>query len=107
MVSVAERPTYEKAVQYVITSKNTDKVYIGFTCNENYLGGILPRYERHYLKWLNGQASFNRAYLILQYGDCKFTIIKKCENFNKRQLCGEKRNIITTTDNCVNNYELT
>lgn len=88
-------PDYSKAKIYRIISNETDKVYIGSTCD--YLSSRLGKHKYSYKK---GRCSTSKE--LLKYADCEIELIEEFPCTTKRELLDREGYHIRITPNCVN-----
>jgi hypothetical protein len=75
-------PEYSLCKVYKLVSPQTDKVYIGSTC-QKYLSSRLAGHKCHYKKYLNGTCNYITSFDIVKYDDCKIVLIQSytdCKN---------------------------
>jgi hypothetical protein len=75
-------PDYSLCKVYKIISNQTDKVYIGSTC-QKYLSSRLAQHKKDYKKYLNDNKHYVSSFKILKYDDCKIVLIQSytyCKN---------------------------
>lgn len=89
-------PDYQKAKIYRIISNETDKVYIGSTCD--YLSSRLGKHKYSFKKGKTCPTSKE----ILKYADCKIELIEEFPCATKRELLDREGYHISITPNCVN-----
>jgi len=75
---------YSKAKLYKIQSLQTDKIYIGSTCQE--LHKRLNDHRRKYKTYLNDKRKYITSFDILQYDDHKIYLIEEYPCVNKMEL---------------------
>ena len=89
-------PNYQKGKIYKIISNETDKVYIGSTCD--YLSSRLGKHKYSYKKGKTCTSSKE----ILKYADCEIELIEDFPCATKRELLDREGYYIRITPNCVN-----
>lgn len=89
-------PDYQKGKIYKITSNETDKVYIGSTCD--YLSSRLGKHKYSFKKGKTCPTSKE----ILKYADCTVSLIEEFPCATKRELLEREGYHIRITPNCVN-----
>lgn len=92
---------YQKGKIYKITSDQTDRVYVGSTCDP--LCKRIAKHRRFYKAYLAG--TYNRritSFDILQHGDAVIVLVEDRPCENKEQLFARERYHIENTPNCVN-----
>jgi hypothetical protein len=74
---------YKNGKIYKIVSEQTEKVYIGSTCQT--LSQRLADHKRHFKQYNNGKTDYVTSYEIVKYDDCQivlielFPCVQKCE----------------------------
>jgi len=68
-------PNYKKAKIYKLVSENTDKIYIGSTCNK--LKIRASTHKARYKRYLAGIGTYTTAFEILKEPDVEAVLIKK------------------------------
>ena len=77
---------YNKGMIYMLTSKKTDKVYIG-SCIYS-LDKLFGELKGYYRRWSQGAPSsgYCSAYEILKYDDCRIELVESYPSENRKQL---------------------
>jgi len=88
---------------YKISSKNTDRVYIGSTVNK-YLSCRKSKHVYDYNGFLNGTRHYKSSYEILRHGDCLFDMLERFEYTHVSELRQRESEIMRTYPNRVNKY---
>ena len=92
---------YENGKIYIIKSKETDKVYIGSTCNT--LKNRFCSHKSEYKRLLRGEKFGNStSHEILKYSDSYIELIEDYPCKTKRELLDREGEVIRNTHNCVN-----
>ena len=92
---------YQQGKVYKITSDQTDRVYIGSTCNP--LNKRIAAHRRDYRSYLAGTRPHRiTSYDVVQYDDAIIVLVEECPCENKEQLFQRERFHIENTANCVN-----
>jgi len=92
---------YQRGKIYKITSNQTDKCYIGSTC-ELRLCNRLGKHMTNYRAFIAGKPSRNiTSYEILKYDDHIIVLVENCPCNNKEELFKRERYWIENS-NCVN-----
>jgi hypothetical protein len=93
-------PNYQNGKIYKLTSFQTDKIYIGSTCQSLAVrkAGHVSNYKRILIK-KNGSIS---SLEILKYEDVKIILLENYPCESKEQLLARERYYIENTANCVN-----
>lgn len=92
---------------YKIKSKNTDKIYIGSTCQS--LNERLKGHEKDFIQYYNGNCNKHvSSFEILEFGDYKIKLIQDFSCDNKQQLKDReayyiKENIKIVVNKCIPN----
>jgi len=90
---------YQKGKIYTIRSRNSDKVYIGSTCNE-----LRKRFYNHktdYKRWVNGKGDYTASSEVLKDGNCYIELLEKCPCNSKDELLRREGQLIRSMK-CVN-----
>ncbi len=90
---------YSKSKIYKISSKKTDKVYIGSTTSS--LGIRFSLHKYHYKLFLQNKKSYISSFELLKYDDCKISLIENCACENKNELKKIEQKYLEL-NNCVN-----
>lgn len=91
---------YNRGKMYKIVSFQTDKCYVGSTC-EQYLSNRLAGHRRNYKNHQNGKYHYVTSFDILKYDDACIVLIEDYPCENKYQLHSRERYWIEQS-NCVN-----
>jgi hypothetical protein len=95
-------PDYQNGKIYKIVSFQTDKVYIGSTCQ-----GLAVRkagHVRNYKSYLNGKGHNRSSFEIVRHDDADIILIENYPCNSKNELCARERYYIENTKNCTNKY---
>ena len=90
---------YQKGKIYTIRSRNSDKVYIGSTCNE-----LRKRFHDHkldYKYWVDGKRAYTSSFEVFKDGMCYIELLEKCPCNDKNELLRREGQLIRNMD-CVN-----
>ena len=85
---------------YKITSKNSNKVYIGSTTQT--LQRRLYGHKYDYIGYLNGKYNYVTSFEILELGDYRIELIEEIDFTDKKDLLKREGYFIQTTKNTVN-----
>jgi hypothetical protein len=91
---------YQDGKVYCIRSHQTDKVYVGSTCQA--LSARMAGHRRQFNCFLNGKQNKVMSFDILQYNDAYIELICNHPCNNKEELLKEEGHYIRTTPNCIN-----
>ena len=92
---------YEKGKIYKIISDNTDKIYIGSSC-EPTLAHRLSKHRSNYKAWLKDNTNqYITSYEILKLENYSIILIENYPCNNKDELHAKERSVIETVE-CVN-----
>lgn len=91
---------YQNGKIYCIRSHQTDKVYVGSTCQQ--LSARIAGHRRNYKSYLNGKDRKVMSFDILQYDDAYIELIRNYPCSSKEELLKEEGHYIRTTPNCIN-----
>ena len=93
-------PNYQNSKIYVLRSHQTEKIYIGSTCNE--LRKRLCQHKTQYKSFNNKKNNrYTTSYEILKYNDCFIDLYEKFSCNDKDELRKREGEIIRSLD-CVN-----
>ena len=95
-------PNYQNSKIYVLRSHQTEKIYIGSTCNE-----LRKRFCDHksvYKMFLENKHHYISSFEILKYDDCYIELYEKYPCMDKMELHKREGEIIRSL-NCVNKNE--
>jgi len=87
-------------IVYVLSSPNTNSVYIGSTTKN--LKRRMIVHKSDYKKYLEGNKKYVSSFEIFKYGDCEIETIKEYDNITKKELCEKEGHYIKNLKNCVN-----
>ena len=90
---------YQNSKIYTIRSHQTDKIYIGSTCNE--LRKRLYQHKQDYKRFLKNKYHIVSSFEILKYDDCFIELYEKYPCSDKMELHKREGEIIRSLD-CVN-----
>jgi hypothetical protein len=90
---------YKNSMIYTIRSYQTDKIYVGSTCNE--LRKRLYDHKSKYKKYLNGKHYYNTSFEIVKYDDCYIELYEKYNCNDKSELYKKEGETIRQLE-CVN-----
>jgi hypothetical protein len=93
---------YQNGKIYKLVSFQTDKIYIGSTCEK--LTVRKAKHKANYKSFLQGKGHVVTAFEILKYDDVDIILLENCPCENKEQLHKKERFYIENTNNCVNKY---
>jgi hypothetical protein len=91
---------YANGKIYKLVSFQTDKVYIGSTCEK--LSARIAKHKAKYRSFLNGQKCYITAFEIIKFDDVDIVLLEESPCVSKEQLHKRERHHIENTDNCVN-----
>jgi hypothetical protein len=92
---------YQQGKIYKITSNETDKCYIGSTC-EKYLCNRMANHRSHLKKYNAGKALYITANEIVKYHDSKIILLEAYECKSKDELLAREQHYIDTVPNNIN-----
>ena len=92
-------PNYQNSKIYTIRSHQTDKIYIGSTCNE--LRKRLFQHKQDYKRFLKNKFQNVSSFEIIKYDDCYIELYEKYPCSDKMELHKREGEIIRSL-NCVN-----
>tara|TARA_R110000868_G_C10592540_1_gene739728 strand:+ start:107 stop:670 length:564 start_codon:yes stop_codon:yes gene_type:complete len=78
-------PNYQLSKIYKITSSQTDKCYIGSSC-EKYLSARIAKHNNHYKRYCNGKMNYITSFEIIQFKDAKIELLELCPCNIKEEL---------------------
>lgn len=90
---------YQLGKIYKIWSLQTDKIYIGSTCQP--LSGRMSAHRRDYRKYQNGKYPFVTSFEILKHGDAKIELVELVNATCRAEILAREGHYIRTLD-CVN-----
>ena len=93
-------PDYQLGKIYKIESHQTDKIYIGSTC-EKYLSNRLGGHKKQYTFWKKGKGHLISSFEIMKYDDAFITLIEAFPCNSKYELEARERYWIEQL-NCIN-----
>ena len=93
---------YQNGKIYKLVSFQTDKIYIGSTCEK--LTVRKAKHKSDYKRFLDGKRCSITSFEILKYDDVDIILLEKCPCENKEELHRKERFYIENTNNCVNKY---
>jgi hypothetical protein len=91
---------YANGKIYKITSKQTDKVYIGSTTRKLYIR--FNEHKKDFRKWKNNTYNYVSSYEILKYYDAQIELIEDYNCASKEELHKREGYVILNTANCIN-----
>jgi hypothetical protein len=91
---------YRNGKIYTIRSYQTDRFYIGSTCNS--LSKRLHGHRGNYNKYKNGKQNYMTSYEIMQYDDNYIELLELCPCSSNMELHRREGELIRQHDNCVN-----
>jgi hypothetical protein len=94
-------PNYQLSKIYKITSPQTDKCYVGASC-QKYLSLRLSQHNRDFKQYCNGKYHYTTSFEIINYGDAKIELLETCPCNNSDELKVFEGKWIRQLD-CVNN----
>ena len=92
---------YQNGKIYTIRSRNSDKVYIGSTCNE--LRKRFHEHKRHFKMWVDGKRAYVSSYEVFKDGMCYIELLEKCPCNDKNELERREGQLIRSME-CVNKH---
>jgi hypothetical protein len=84
---------------YKIWSYQTDKIYVGSTCQR--LSNRMSGHRRHYRRYQNGKYPFVTSFEILKFDDAKIELIELVNATCRAEILAREGHYIRTLD-CVN-----
>ena len=90
---------YQKGKIYTIRSRNSDKVYVGSTCNE--LRKRIYEHKKDYRYWVNGKPKYVSSFEVLNDGNCYIELFEKCPCNSKAELKRREGEVMRSIE-CVN-----
>jgi len=78
-------PNFQYAKIYKLTSPNTDKIYIGSTCQKN-LSSRLVNHKTDYKRYCLGNYHYITSFEIIVKGDAKIELLETCPCNSKDEL---------------------
>ena len=90
---------YQKGKIYTIRSRNSDKVYVGSTCNE--LRKRIYEHKTDYKNWVNGNPKYVSSYEVLKDGMCYIELFEKYPCNDKNELKRREGEVMRSME-CVN-----
>jgi hypothetical protein len=90
---------YQKGKIYTIRSRNSDKVYVGSTCNE--LRKRFHGHKKKYKRWIDGKGDYVSSYEVFKDGNCYIELLEKCPCNDKNELERREGQLIRSME-CVN-----
>lgn len=93
-------PDYSKGKIYKIVSNQTEKIYIGSTCQP--LCERIAGHRSKHKMFKAGNHHYISSFDMLKYDDAKIILISNVECKNKEELLREERKCIESSNNCVN-----
>lgn len=91
---------YKKGKIYKLVSFQTDKVYVGSTC-QTYLSNRFAGHRRDYKAFQQGKLRYITSFELLKYTDCDLVLIENYSCGSQAELHARERYWIETLD-CVN-----
>jgi hypothetical protein len=93
-------PNYQNGKIYKLTSFQTDKIYIGSTCQS--LAVRKAGHKCGYKLYMNGKGKKVLSYELFELGDVDIVLLENVPCETREQLYARERYYIENTDNCVN-----
>ena len=90
---------YQNGKIYTIRSRNSDKVYVGSTCNE--LRKRIYEHKKDYRYWVNGKPKYVSSFEVLKDGMCYIELLEKYPCNDKNELKRREGEVIRSME-CVN-----
>jgi hypothetical protein len=90
---------YKNGKIYCIRSFQTEKVYVGSTCEK--LSKRMAHHRNAYKRYLNGKCNKVTSYDILKYDDAYIELIEYCPCDSREELCKKEGEHIRKNE-CVN-----
>ena len=90
---------YQKGKIYTIRSRNSDKVYVGSTCNE--LRKRIYEHKTDYKYWVDGNRKYISSYEVLKDGMCYIELFEKYPCNSKDELKRREGEVMRNME-CVN-----
>jgi predicted GIY-YIG superfamily endonuclease len=94
-----------KGLIYKITSKNSNKLYIGSTTQT--LQKRLYEHRHNYIRYLKWNTKYTSSYEILKCNFCKIELLEEIEFTDKRELLDLENYYVNNTKNVVNIVNMT
>lgn len=91
---------YNRGKVYKLVSFQTDKVYVGSTC-EQYLSNRLAGHRRNYKRYQNGKQHYITSFEITKFDDVDIILLENFSCNSKQELHSRERYYIESLD-CVN-----
>jgi|LakMenEpi03Aug12_release.lakeMendotaPanAssembly.Ray.scaffolds.fasta_scaffold1036812_2 hypothetical protein len=91
---------YANAKIYKLVSFQTDKIYIGSTCEA--LSLRKAKHKANYKMFVKSQKKYTTSFEILKLGDTDIILLENCPCNSKEELHKRERYFIENTPNCVN-----
>jgi hypothetical protein len=95
-------PNYQNGKIYKLVSFQTDKIYIGSTCQN--LSMRKAEHKKKYKLFLTGKYHNISSFELIKLGDVDIILLENCPCENKEQLHKRERYFIETLNNCVNKH---
>ena len=92
-------PNYQNSKIYVLRSHQTEKIYIGSTCNE--LRKRLHQHKQDYKRFLKNKFNNITSFQIIKFDDCYIELYEKYPCSDKMELRKREGEIIRSLD-CIN-----
>lgn len=92
---------YQKGKIYTIRSSQTDKYYIGSTCNKLYKR--LGQHKQNYKNYVGGTYHFVSSFDIVKFDDCYIELLEDFKCDNKEQLNKREGELIRQLKNDIVN----
>jgi hypothetical protein len=93
---------YQNGKIYKLVSFQTDKIYIGSTCEK--LSVRKAKHVRNYKDFLESKYHYTTSFELVKLGDVDIVLIEECPCENKEQLHKRERYYIESVNNCVNKH---
>ena len=95
---------YGRGKIYKITSKNTDKIYIGST-TEKYLSNRIANHRTKFRQYMEGSDHYRYSFEVIRMGKDNIELIEDFPSDTKEQLhCRERYHIEKNKEIVVNKY---
>ncbi len=91
---------YQNGKIYKLVSFQTDKIYIGSTCEK--LTVRKAKHKANYKLFLNEKQKYITSFEIVKYNDVDIILLEEFPCENKEQLHKRERYYIESVNNCVN-----
>lgn len=91
---------YQRSKIYLITSPNTNCVYVGTTTK--LLCSRLGQHRADFKKFQQGIYKFNPCFEIMKHNDISISLIENFPCNTREELASRQRQIILQTEDCIN-----